>query len=190
MSVRPQPTTPVTIPALGPSGPPVKTLAQRLIHRTFLCGVLVGPLQVVLAALALWIGLALLGEGTLVTRGAILLPVGSLVCYSLALASVARLRKHQRFHSWLPAICYLVGLTACGAMVLFHLTDPSGLKDFFVQPKAKLPPGEMGGEPRSIFLAAATLSVAGAMGIFPLFYILRIRMNSDARRLLRWMATQ
>src|SRR6185295_12303321 len=101
-----------------PGGPPEKTLPQRLVHRTFLCGLGIGFLQMLLSGLSLGVVLDLLRRGTLVTPGAILLPMACLAIYGLGLSFMAGLRKHQRFRSWRPLLCYLTGLAVSVALVL------------------------------------------------------------------------
>src|SRR2546425_8551475 len=94
---------PPEIHAQSHEGPPEKTCAQKYVHRTFLCGLAIGFLQMLLSGLALGMVLDLLRRGTMVTPGAILLPMSCLAVSALALMSMTGLRKHQRFRSWLPA---------------------------------------------------------------------------------------
>jgi hypothetical protein len=172
-------------------GPPEKMPPKRFVHRTFLLGMAIGFLQMLLSGLALGVVLDLLRRGTLVTPGSILLPMGCLAVSALALGSMAGLRKHQRFRSWLPLLCYLAGMGLCAALILLekshHLGD-GGLRGFFLQPEASLPGGDATGFLAPLTLAPEALGLAGALGALPFLCILGLHVHPGSRRLLKWMS--
>ena len=166
------------------------TPAQRLVRRAFLCGLGVGLCQIALSGLAFWVVLDLLRAGTLVTQWAILLTVGNVLGYALALHSMTRLRRHKHFRPWLPLILQTAGVALCAAVILLDRTTylgEGGLHGFFLQPGARAPEKTIASL-APVPLASIALGAAGFLGVFPIFGIIRIHLNAESRRLLKWMA--
>lgn len=178
---------PIVLPASA-SPIPDKTPAQRLVQHALVSGALVGGLQVLLAAAAVWMLLDLLDGGTLVSRKGMLITLGALGVYIVGLRSLLGLRKHARFRPSIAAACQVLGLLLAGALALSAKgkLGAQGLKQFLVQEGAKLPAGEALGQPEPLVWIAAPLAMAGALAILPLFYMLRLYGKAESRRLLRW----
>ena len=154
--------------------------ASRLLEVARRCAILVGFVQLLLAALYVWIFADLL-QSSVALKPLAYGSASTFVVLQIAVLYFAlNLRKCSRAPLWFLAAAYSCGLIVAAVLLLMEQANPN-LVPLFVQSSAALPRNEIMGGGWPIALALIAFLLAQSLGLLPLVLVGAVLAASSRR---------